>query len=69
MLLEHVRSPVRAVRGVQRLLAPAFVRFGADHVLREPLEHVRAESFSIELLERSKLGLVERLVARKPGPG
>ena len=69
MLLEHVRSPVRAVRCVQQLIAPAFVRFGADHVLREPLEHVRAESFSIELLERSKLGLVERLVARKPGPG
>ena len=69
VLLEHVRSPVRAVRGVQRLLAPAFVRFGADHVLREPLEQVQAEGFSIDLLERSKLGLVERLVARKPGPG
>ena len=68
VLLEHVRSPVRAVRGVQRLLAPAFVRLGADHVLREPLEHVPAEGFSIELLERSKLGLVERLLARKPGP-
>ena len=66
VLLEHVRSPVRAVRGVQRLLAPAFVRFGADHVLREPLEQVQAEGFSIELLERSKLGLVERLLARKP---
>jgi hypothetical protein len=51
------------------LLAPAFVRFGADHVLREPLEHVQAEGFSIEVLERSKLGLVERLLARKPGPG
>jgi ubiquinone/menaquinone biosynthesis C-methylase UbiE len=69
VLLEHVRSPVRAVRGVQRLLAPTFVRFGADHVLREPLEHVQAEGFSIEVLERSKLGLVERLLARKPGPG
>lgn len=69
VLLEHVRSPVRAVRSVQRLLAPAFVRFGADHVLREPLEQVQAEGFSIELLERSKLGLVEPLVARKPGRG
>ena len=69
VLLEHVRSPVRAVRGVQRLLAPALLRFGADHVLREPLEHVQAEGFSIELLERSKLGLVERLLARKPGTG
>jgi hypothetical protein len=68
VLLEHVCSPVRAVRGIQRLLAPAFVRFGADHALREPLEHVQAEGFSIESLQRSKLGLVERLVARKPGP-
>jgi hypothetical protein len=57
------------VRGVQRLLAPAFVRFGADDALREPLEPLLAEGFSIELLERSKLGLVERLLARKPGPG
>jgi len=31
VLLEHVRSPVRAVRGVQRLLASAFVRFRAGH--------------------------------------
>jgi hypothetical protein len=69
VLLEHVRSPVRAVRGVQRLLAPALLRIGADHVLREPLEHLQAEGFSIEVLERSKLGLVERLLARKPGPG
>jgi hypothetical protein len=45
------------------------LRFGADRVLREPLEHVRAEGFSIEVLERSKLRLVERLLARKPGPG
>ncbi len=68
VLLEHVRSPVRAVRGVQRLLAPAFVRFGADHVLREPLEAMQAEGFTIELLEGSKLRLVERLIARKPRP-
>jgi ubiquinone/menaquinone biosynthesis C-methylase UbiE len=67
--LEHVRSPARAVRGVQRLLAPALLRFGTDHVLRERLEHVQAGGFSIELLERSKLGLVERLVARKPRAG
>ena len=67
VLLEHVRSPIRAVRAAQRLLAPALLRFGADHVLREPLEHMQAEGFTIELLQRSKLGLVERLIARKPG--
>lgn len=67
VLLEHVRSPVRGVRAVQQLLDPLFVRFEADHLLREPLEPLRAEGFTIEQLERSKLGLVERVVARKPG--
>jgi ubiquinone/menaquinone biosynthesis C-methylase UbiE len=66
LLLEHVRSPNRTVRGVQRLLDPLFVRFEGDHIAREPLEHLRAEGFAVERLERSKLGIVERVVARKP---
>lgn len=66
LLLEHVRSPIPAVRAGQRVLEPLFVRLQADHLLREPLDHVRAESFEIECLERSKLGIVERLSARKP---
>ncbi len=65
VLLEHVRSPVRAVRAVQRLLDPIFVRFEADHLLREPLDHVRAEGFEVEHCERSKWGIVERLSVRK----
>jgi ubiquinone/menaquinone biosynthesis C-methylase UbiE len=66
LLMEHVRSPSLAVRAVQRLLDPLAVRFEADHLLREPLEHLRAEGFEIERLERSKWGIVERVVARKP---
>jgi ubiquinone/menaquinone biosynthesis C-methylase UbiE len=66
LLMEHVRSPVLAVRVVQRLLDPLFVRFQADHLLREPLEHLKAERLEIERLERSKWGIVERVVARKP---
>ena len=66
LLAEHVRSPVTPVRGVQRLIAPLMLRFGGDHVLREPLEHVQAEGFVIEELLRSKAGIVERIAARKP---
>ncbi len=66
LLLEHVRSPVLPVRAGQRLLDPLFVRFEADHLLREPLDRLRAEGFDIERLERSKLGIVERVAARKP---
>lgn len=64
--LEHVRSPVRAIRIGERLLEPLMLRFEHDHLLREPVDHLRAEAFEIERLERSKLGIVERVAARKP---
>lgn len=66
LLLEHVRSPLLPVRIVQRLLDPIFVRLAADHLLREPPDHLAAEGFAVERLERSKWGLVERVAARKP---
>ena len=62
---EHVRSPVGAVRAVQRALDPLAVRFEGDHLVREPLDYLRRACFQIELLERSKWGIVERVVARK----
>jgi ubiquinone/menaquinone biosynthesis C-methylase UbiE len=66
LLLEHVRSPSTPVRAGQRLLEPLTVRFEADHLLREPLDYLAAEGFDIELVERSKWGIVERVAARKP---
>jgi ubiquinone/menaquinone biosynthesis C-methylase UbiE len=66
LLLEHVRSPALAVRAGQRVLEPLFLRFEGDHLLREPVEHLRALGFEIERRERSKWGIVERVAARKP---
>jgi hypothetical protein len=34
--------------------------------VREPLELLTATGFAIDELERSKLGIVERVAARKP---
>jgi ubiquinone/menaquinone biosynthesis C-methylase UbiE len=65
VLAEHVRSPVTVVRAGQRALNGLMVRFKADHLLREPLEHVRDEGLVVEELERARLGIVERLAARK----
>lgn len=65
LLLEHVRSPNPAIRLGQRLLEPLALRFEGDHLLREPLEHLHAEGFDVEQLLRSKLGIVERIAARK----
>jgi ubiquinone/menaquinone biosynthesis C-methylase UbiE len=67
LLLEHVRSPIRAVRVIERVLEPLSVLFAADHLTREPLDYLGAERFEIERLERSKWGIVERVAARKPG--
>jgi ubiquinone/menaquinone biosynthesis C-methylase UbiE len=66
LLLEHVRSPVGTIRLGQRLLAPLALRFEGDHLLREPLEHLRAEGFELQQVLRSKLGIVERVAARTP---
>jgi len=63
--LEHVRSPIAPVRWVQQLLDPLLVRLEADHLLRDPLDHLRGEPVAIERLERSRLGYIERGVARK----
>jgi len=63
--LEHVRSPNPLIRGIERLLDSYTVRVQADHLLREPVEAVQAAGFQIDYLKRQKLGIVERLIARK----
>jgi ubiquinone/menaquinone biosynthesis C-methylase UbiE len=66
LLIEHVRSPNRLVRAVERLVEPIELRRMGDHLVREPLNHVLAEGLEVQLLERSMLGIVERLIALKP---
>ena len=66
LLLEHVRSPVLPVRLLQRVLEPLTLLLDHDHLLREPLRHVEDAGLVLESLERSKLGIVERLQASKP---
>ncbi len=66
LLVEHVRSPNLIMRTIERLAEPITLRRQADHLLREPLEHVLAEGLEVERLERSWFGVVERLAARKP---
>ena len=63
---EHVRSPNRIVRVAERLMQPFAIRADADHLLRDPLDHVRRHDLAVEHLERRLLGIMERLVARKP---
>jgi ubiquinone/menaquinone biosynthesis C-methylase UbiE len=66
LLLDHVAGAPRWVRAVQWLLERVTRPLGEEHLRRRPLLQVQAEGFQIERRERSKLGIVERLAARKP---
>jgi SAM-dependent methyltransferase len=68
ILLEHVASPLRPVRAVQRLLDPLLARLEGDHLLRRPEVAVNAAGLVVDVLERSRLGIILRLVAHKHLP-
>jgi ubiquinone/menaquinone biosynthesis C-methylase UbiE len=66
LLLDHVAGASRWVRAIQWLLEQFTRPLGGEHLRRRPLLQVQAEGFQIEQRQRSKLGIVERLAARKP---
>jgi ubiquinone/menaquinone biosynthesis C-methylase UbiE len=66
LLADHVAGSAWPTRAVQRLLELVTVPLGGEHFRRRPLELVRAQGFRVERQERFKLGVVERLLARKP---
>lgn len=66
LLLDHVASSARAVRAFQWLLERITVPLGGEHLLRRPLPLVQAAGLEVKQQSRFKLGIVERLAARKP---
>jgi ubiquinone/menaquinone biosynthesis C-methylase UbiE len=66
LLLDHVAGASRWVRAIQWLLERATIPLGGEHLRRRPLLQVRAAGLQIEQRQRSKLGIVERLAARRP---
>ncbi|MFI9450591.1 class I SAM-dependent methyltransferase [Amycolatopsis sp. NPDC052450] len=65
ILLDHIASSSRAVRGLQWLAEKVTVPMAGEHFLRRPLDKIGGLGLAVEHRERFKLGLVERLVARK----
>jgi SAM-dependent methyltransferase len=65
LLLDHVRSPILAVRLVERLLGPPLRRFSGCDLMRDPLDYLGAGGFVVESCRRSRLGVVLEVVARK----
>ncbi|MET9633360.1 class I SAM-dependent methyltransferase [Lentzea sp. NPDC006480] len=65
ILVDHVESSSRIARGLQWLVERVTIPMAGEHFLRRPLHLVQAQQMQIEQRQRFKLGLVERLVARK----
>ena len=65
ILVDHIRSSVRPLFWLQRMIESAPTR-NRDELTRRPREHVEAAGFTIEASDRLRAGVVERLVARKP---
>jgi ubiquinone/menaquinone biosynthesis C-methylase UbiE len=66
ILVDHIESSSMAVRAVQRLLEIATVPLAGEHFRRRPLNQVRRTALDIHRVQRFHLGLVERVIARKP---
>ncbi len=65
-LADHVVSTSGPARLLQRLLELVTIPTGGEHFRRRPVLHVRELGFVVERQERFKLGIVERVAARKP---
>jgi len=65
LLLDHVVATNPGARLVQRALDPLAHRLDGDHLLRRPRVLVEAAGLAVEEAERTKLGVIERLAARR----
>ncbi|MBI1757678.1 MAG: class I SAM-dependent methyltransferase [Actinobacteria bacterium] len=66
LLLDHVASDRWWLRLVQAIADLVSVPLHGEHFGRRPSARLPAAGFAIERVERSKLGMMERVMARKP---
>jgi ubiquinone/menaquinone biosynthesis C-methylase UbiE len=66
LLADHIAGAAWPTRLVQRLAEVVTVPLQGEHFLRRPLQTVQAAGLDVERRDRFKLGLIERLAARKP---
>lgn len=67
ILADHVESSVAPLRWMQRGLELWSVRAAGEHFTRRPIRQLYAAGLHIEEQERFLAGVIERVVARKPG--
>jgi ubiquinone/menaquinone biosynthesis C-methylase UbiE len=64
ILVDHVRSSVRPIFWIQRLMERSPKRTSGE-LTRRPLVQVEGAGFRVEASDRSRGGMIERLVARR----
>ncbi|GAB2497801.1 class I SAM-dependent methyltransferase [Promicromonospora xylanilytica] len=69
LLADHVVSTSPVIRALQAVAEVYSVRVQNEYFRRRPVLHVAAAGLDIERHDRFTKGIVERLAARKPGPG
>lgn len=67
ILVDHVRSPVKPILWLQRAIEFFTARAEGEYMTRRPLENVKANGFELAERSRHRAGVVERLVAVRPG--
>lgn len=66
VLLDHVASDRHWVLAIERLLEPLALRMYGDYLTRRPLPLVRAAGFCVTWSQRSRAGIIERIIAVRP---
>ncbi len=66
VLLDHVIASPAWARAMQWLLERVTIPLGGEHLRRRPLVTAQIEGFVVETSQRSKLGIVERVLAHRP---
>jgi ubiquinone/menaquinone biosynthesis C-methylase UbiE len=67
VLVGHVASPSRPVQAAQHVIERWLLPVTGDHLTRQPLALLGAAGFVIDRDQRSRMGIIQRLVATKPG--
>lgn len=68
LLADHIAGGSWPIRAIQRMSEVVTVPLQGEHFLRRPLRQVEARGLQVEQRDRFKLGVIERLAARKPVP-
>lgn len=67
VLAEHGPARHRVGRAVMRAMEPLSIRFGADHLTRDPVPYVEAAGFTVGRIRRSGPGgIAFEVLAHKP---